>query len=424
MVDHGSVASVSRFLSAASLKLFFLCFLSVVSCYRFANPGPPVDAQTAPKQAWSRLAALESFRFRLRYHTATPFALGADFAGFWHKPDCEVWTGYWRRGDSLERVEFRAIGERQYEKTRGGWQRASRGVETRIFDQVNQVLAGKEMMFQDSTKKKYRYRFEPWLPILDPARQKKLAGEFEIDRVSGLPLRVFVTESRERITQDPESGVRAGLEWEARFDQFNRAGTVVAPFVAEQEVMIAPEKKLSRAALGQTVATLRRRLERLNLEYRLERRCGRLVLALGRRTSSAALALLLARGRIELWTATRSSRPDSGLVVGDDVSFRVALRELIAMNGQYEVKAEVEPLPEPRISFELTSGDSAVAGVVQNRDTLVALVLDGQVLDCARGIDGNRVLFTGWGNKETALALAAVASSQALEAGFKILHSR
>jgi hypothetical protein len=211
----------------------------------------------------------------------------------------------------------------------------------------------------------------------------------------------------------------ASVEWETRFDRFDRAGDVSAPFLAEQQLVIAPDKRLPRIELGRAVTALRRRLEQAGWEYRLTRRGGRFVLALDRKASPSLLELLLARGRVEIWTATRPADSDTGgMMVGDDASFRVTLGWLVAANGQYEVESEVEPLPEPRLRFALERASPAAG------DTLLALVLDGKVLDCTKRAEDGGVVFTGWGNKESATMLAAVASNPAIGARFKVLSSR
>jgi len=392
---------------ALKLRTCLFALAALAGCYRFATPGPPVDAREAPQEAWRRLAQLESFGFRLAYHTDTPLSFGADFSGVWHSPDREYWSGVWRRGDKLERVEFRASGEAQYERRGGAWQRSNRGMETDILKQVEQVVAGKQMVLRDSAAGVYRYEFKPWLPVLDPSRQREFSGLLEVNRSSGLPLRVHARDND------------ASAEWEAGFGRFNRAGDVGIPFVAEMEVVLAPEKRMSRSELGRSVVVLRQRLDFAGWEHRLYRRCGKLVLALGRTPPVRHLNLLLSCGRVELWTVVRAEASDeTAIMVGEDPSFRVLLKRPVAANGDFEIEVRSEPLPEAVLQFE-SDRILPVSG-----DTLLALVVDGLVVDCIGKAEFGRAVFAGSVDRESASVLAALGSNRVNSTGFRILESR
>lgn len=409
-MDLGLTSSrlLTRSWVAASRLLTCGLIAVLASCYRYVNLGPPPDARTAALDTWRRLEQLESFRFRLDYRGSAPLFLGAGFTGVWQRPDREWWSGFRKRGNEVDKVELRAAGEAQYEKQAGGWRKTVRGVETRILEQVKQVVEDRDMTLQDSSAASYVYAFEPRLPILDPARQSVFSGRLEILRSNGLPGRMLCRDS---------TGL---IEWSLRFDRFNRAGMVAVPFVAVQVMVIEPEMRLRGSRLGQAVKTLRARLDTLGWEYTLRRRQGKLVLALDRKPSSGAMALLLAAGRVELGTAARSA--DSGLQVGDDAAFRVTIGSLFARNGDWSVTAETGPLPGPRIVF--APPGSGQQRFVPAGDSLAALLLDGRILDCAQASSDGRLVFTGLGTKESASVLAAVASLPPSPAAFRIISSR
>lgn len=378
-----------------------------LGCYRYVSLERPPDAYIAAKETWVRLEQLESFRFRLNYRSSAPLFLGGSFTGTWQRPDREWWRGFRWRGTEVDRVELRAAGEIQYEKQPTGWKKTVRGVETRILQQVRQVLGEGNVIPHDSTAYTYVYRFESKLPILDPARQRVFSGRLEIHRRSGLPRRMLCQDS-------------AGtVQWSLLLDRYNRAGKVVLPFVGMQELSIGSQNRLSRAQLGQAVRTLRLRLEKLGWEYSLKRKRGQLVLSLDRRLSADALALLLAAGQMELRTA--ASTADGGLQVGDDVSFRVRTGSLLARNGDWSVVEESAPLPEPKIVF--VPSEAGHQKLPALGDSLVAFILDGKVLDCARISADGRFIFSFPGRPELASILAVVVSLPASPAGFRIFNS-
>ncbi len=397
------------------MRNLLLLFLLVLACITAVDKPGIVDPAQAPDQTWQRLKGLESFRFHLRYHTDTPFALGADFVGVWSAPDRESWTGHMWRGAEREKVTLIAAGDAQYERDRAGWHRSQRGLETQILEQAQQVLRGKQVSLLESEGMTYRYRFKPTLPVLDPARTKSFAGTMKIDSRSGLPVGISCS--------DP----LGSAEWELVFDRFNRAGRVTVPFVPELELVIAPERRLGRKELNVAVVVLRKRLDELDWDYRLFRRWGKLVLQLDRKVARGWLELLLSAGNIEIWSAERVvdstvTEDTRVLVVGGDASFRVTLGQKIGGNGDFDVSSKLGFLPEPKLLFAFR--DSAGFRLDPGAGRLLVLAVNGDVLDCSRAIVELGVEFSGLSGKEFARIVAALANQAAMPAGFKVVSVR
>ena len=389
--------------------------LAGVACFQAVNPGPPVGPEEAPSEAWRRLESLNSFRFHIRYGTTGPLALGADMQGIWEAPDREAWDGAWWRGPDRVRTALVGAGDVQYERGSGGWTRSPRGVETRVLEQARQVLRVKRLDYRGETGGVYRYEFQPWLPVLDPARQKTFAGVLRIDRQTGLPLGIRCTEPLGR------------AEWSLRFGRFDRAGHVRVPFVAEQELVLAVSGRVGRNGLDSMVRGIRARLEGLSRGYRLFRRWGRLVLQVERRLAGDPLGLVLAPGRVELWQAVRvdgDTTPEgqSPTVheVGGDASVKVRLVRRIAVNPGLQAEIRHELLPEPLLVFTLPD----VAGDTAASLSPVALVLDGRVLDITGAVRESSVEFGNLGARERIAILVELANHPPLPAGFNVVSER
>ncbi len=391
------------------------CLLALLTpgCFPAIERPVTVDPERAPSLAWDRLRAVRSFRFRLRYHTDRPFELGSDLSGVWQAPDRESWSGTaWRIGERWG-VELVGSGADQYEKSGSGWSRTARGVETQVFEQAHHVLLGKKLQFEEEAGNRYRYRFNPSVRILDPAKTKSFTGVLEIDRRYGLPTRIHC------------SDLARTAEWELVLDRFNRAGQVKVPFVAELEVEIALAGRVSRSGLGLAVTVLRERLESLGWEYRLNREWGRLVLRLDRRISGRQLELLLSAGRVEVWRGVwvgDSPAADSArsVVVGGDAARRVLLSGMVAGNGGFRAGSGAELLPEPRLVLEFeeplpAGGDSG---------SVLVLLVNGEAVGSCPGVDSAAADFFGLGNQAFVEILAAVANSPALGTGFRIARMR
>jgi len=398
---HGLLTRGWRGTGHFAVCILQFALLQGLACTQYVNLAPPADVRRAPEEAAGRLAGLRSFAFRLEYRTDVPFELGADLSGVWQAPGREQWEGTTYRGAEKSSVRLVADGERQYEMREGRWDRQPRGYETRVLEQFGDAFRGRVLTLADSGPV-LGFDFTPLFPLLDPTRSKKLAGSLRIERRTGLPIQLAIEES---------SGV---ARWQMSFSRFNRAGRVLTPFVPETSFVLKPLGRASGAALGRMVAVLRARLDTLGWEYRLERESGRLVLALDRRLSREAAAVLLGKGEVSLHRAERTPVGDTGgMMVGDDAAYRVRLGQALGVNRQFGIENELEFIPEARLVFVAREPTRLDSG-------LVALVVDRKVASAARA-EAGRVEFGDVGSKETGRVLAAVAKNEAMSVGFESL---
>jgi len=390
---------------ALAVLLFLGCSFPAIERPTGLEPG------SAAEHAWERLRALESFGFRLHYHTDAPFELGSDFSGTWHSPAVEAWSGRWWRAGESGGVRLVGSGEFQYEHTGGGWQKSARGFETKVFEQVEHMLTGSSPEFREERGGKYRYDFAPKARFLDPAGVKQFTGTLEVETRYGLPTRLFCADATRT------------AEWELVLGGYNRAGRVGVPFVPELALDIAPARRAGRQALGQAVRVLRDRLAQLGWDYRLNRVRGRLVLALDREIGSRPLALLLGPGRIELWRArwltAGGGTPNPGTVVevaGDAASRAVLVRRL-GGNGDLSFEVGGEVLPEPRLL--VSSGqpwpDDGEAFV---------LLVDGEALGSSSSPAVGPAEFSGLGTADFTRVLAVVGAASPAAVGFRVVGQR
>lgn len=395
-------------------KLAALLGLSVLGCLPAVKKLCYLDPVKAPGQMWERLEALRSFRFRLKYHTDSPFVLGAEFTGSWSTPDRESWKGYRQRFSERSSVELLAAGSRQYERSDTGWFVSARGLETRIMEQARQVLVGSEPVLVETLARRLRYRLEPSLPILDPALAKKFTAWLDVDRSTGLPLVLSAEDAA------------ATASWRLTLDRFNRAGQVRIPFVLASEAVIAPGERLSERERRQAYVGLAERLKRLGWEHRFGRSREGPLLQLGAKTSRQLLELALSSGDTRLWSGQGMQDSLAGdslrvVFVGGDAARRVVLEKLLARNGDFEARLELEHLPEPRLCLDLK--DTAEARLGPD-DSLVVLVVDGKALASVRAQAGAALTFSELGTADYLRVLVGLANGLPLAAGFRIVSLR
>jgi hypothetical protein len=360
----------------------------------------------APEQAgagaWGRLTGLESFRFTLAFHTDVPFPIEVRFTGRRARPDREVWTGCMRRRAETSRVELRADGPDQYERERSGWRRTIRGIETRILEQGGGAFCGRPLEFVGTERGRYRFAFQPDLPILDPTLSKKLTGTMEVDPHTGLPVRLFCRDS-------------AGTaEWELRLGRFNRAGSVSIPYEPAMTVDALPAGKLNRNGLGLATAVLNQRLARLGWNSRMRRTARGLELLLGQPKSRRQVELLFSRGRVEVWQGRWvgiGETAGAAVEVGGDASRRFALGRLLAANKEIGAEARTTtPLTAVlATSLTLTAGDGPAV-----------LLVDGSAISAAAPGPDGELSFIDVGNEDDVRVIAALASGGVIQSDFEV----
>ncbi|MFO7676320.1 MAG: hypothetical protein R6X12_08405 [bacterium] len=409
-----------------------LCLFLSAGCRQAVDVGPPVEPETAPAEIGSRLRRLAGFAFRLEYHTDRPFELGASFSGVRDSSDRERWEGVWWRGGERRSYHVFGDGSVQYERAGSAWSRVPRGNESRFFDHLESVLRAAGLTgdgrrpaleFAGEAGGVYRYEFEPRMPLLDPTGQKRMRGELELDRRTGLLRRVICRE------------VDGPARWELGLSRFNRVGPVVVPFVPAMELVLAPEGPGGRAGLDLAVRVAADRLRAAELRHRFLRRWGQLLLQLERDVPAGVLGLLLGPADVGLWAGDyavpgetlggpghREAAPSArsvGVQVGGDAARLVVLTARLGGNGDFEVGTGLEFTQQPTLIFDTRDSDGSPA---LPDSGLVVLVLDGRPVDAAPARSG-RVEFIDVGGRELVSALA-VAATLPPTAGLRILRSR
>jgi hypothetical protein len=369
----------------------------------------------APEQAgagaWERLAQLGSFGFTLGFHTDMPFPIEVEFIGAREQADREVWSGFMRRRSEVSRVELRAEGPDQYEKEQSGWHRTLRGIETRVLEQGEGAFRGRPLEFIGTERGRYRFAFKPDLPILDPTQTKRLTGVMEVDPSSGLPVRLYCSDSART------------AEWELRLGRFNRAGSVDVPYEPAMTVDARPTKRLNRAAFGRTTAILRQRLAKLGWDCRLRGTARGLALLLGQAKSRRQVDLLFSRGSVEVWqgrwigigestdAAVGPGGPCRTVEVGGDAARRVVLEHLLAANEQ--IAAEV------LTTTPLAAALATSVALPDNRGPAI-LVVDCIAMSATSSDPDGKLVFQDMGNEDDVRVIVALAGGGVLPTDFGI----
>jgi len=375
-----------------------------MSCVGAIRRSRPIAPEQAGIGAWARLARLRSFEFTLSFHTDMPFPIEVRFTGTCELPDREVWSGYMRRRTEVSRVELRAEGSDQYEKDGSNWRRTLRGIETRVLEQGEGAFRSRSLAFAGTERGRYQYTFSPDLPILDPTRTKRLAGIMEVDPRSGLPVRLYCSDSART------------AEWELRLGRFNRAGAVLVPYQPAMTVEARSARTMSRAEFGRAAAILNERLAKLGWDCRLRRTRQGLELLLGQPKSHRQVELLFSRGSVEVWQGRWAGGGEprdsvTALEVGGDAARRVVPVQLLGSNGQLAGTVSAET--------PLAAGLEVSAAMPDTGGPAV-LVVDRKALSAAKPDRSGRLVFQDIGNEDDVRVIAALAAGGVIPVGFNV----
>ncbi len=372
------------------------------------SPGGNLSiAETNGLNPAKMLAQLRAFEFSLDYQSDMPISLRGRFSGTWEGPDKESWRGYWERDGGKVRVELYARGDEQMEKEGAGWRKSPRGVETRVLEQIQQVVYNASFEFIGERSGRFLYQFRPNLPLVDPLGVKNLTGTVEIDKKSGLPLRIYCQE---------EGG---STRWEMRFYNFNRAKRIKIPFVPAVMVQLVNTGKRRVGCCGwkRAMTVLRSRLRRYGVDFRIKRGRNGIEVELSEKLAPRNLELLFSAGKVELW-AGKWKKGDSVpgekvFFVQGDVARAIVLNMLVAGNRQLTVEPVLDLPVEPRLRVRFPSIQGDAHG-------LIALVVNDVVLDVAPTVNGGECVFTNIGSDEFIRVVSVLAGEEPLPVSLKV----
>ena len=371
-----------------------------------------VGPEDAARGYWDKLNTAKSFSFDLRYHTDVPFKISASFRGTRQSTDRESWDGEWMRGAEREPVTLRAAGPVQYERDGGVWRRTQRGLETKILDQAGPVLRGVKLRPAGRERGRYVYEFNPEVPIIDPAQTRKLLGRLELDARTGLPLRVYCSDS-----------VKAA-EWELKFSGYNHPVKIDVPFLPVQMVEVVPNRRLSRTEWAEAARVVEARLTSMGTECRISRTRAGFRLELDRAFSPGHLGLMVGRGQVEVWSGSPAGDSlvrNTAIVVGigGDAARRIRLGRRLAGPDDLELQPRLDLPVDPRIAASFPALRGAAF-----RDSMVVLLVDGAAVSSGVPDSSGDLLFGDIGGEDMVRILAAVAEHGALPAAFTVAGRR
>jgi len=384
----------------------------LVNCTpKVIKPVVPKDIppQEIPGFAFSQLRNQKSFRFHLRFKTDTPALIEAEFKGNVVLPNQEERTGVWSRLGEKVTTHIKGIGDFQYERKDGKWERHPRGEESNILMQIERILLFSESELKSRKSRELVFGLKPNLVFLDPTQSKSMSGLLVINHSSRLPLKIQVFDS-----------ARTAF-WEIRFYDYNRVRKLTSPFIPKIRIQLVAESKIAAKVKTQLID----RFQQIGRRIKIKALGNKIELQLEQAITETQLNLLISQGRVEIytgdWLEPKNSVSDTGQI--KYFQFRpVRLNQLI-LNNQAVERAEANSSqgPEPILELYLKA-QSRVKLEGQNK--LLFLIFDDEIIGYAQVQQNeliDRLQFKEVGDILKVTTIAAIINSGMIKQALKLL---
>jgi hypothetical protein len=157
--------------------------------------------------------------------------------------------GSWYAGEQKVDFEYFGMGDIQYSRTpEKKWELSTRGEESNILTQITRVLEFDKFEYV-GLEDGYLYNFKANIPFIAPGRWKEIIGRLRISTKHYLPVEIW--------TGLPDSSVY----WKIELSGYNKEKAMKPPLVQWQRYVLKTGTE--------NIATLKRRMDLYDLEYRL-----------------------------------------------------------------------------------------------------------------------------------------------------------
>ncbi len=242
---------------AQCLTYFSLCCLVLTCCTKYVKYIPDPEEDIDRWIANFRLQRSFSYEYEMRVMTVRVAAAGECIIG-----KGEKLTGKWRSDGEVRDFEYIGLGDIEYSRKHGTWEKASRGEQSDVFTQIERILSFGKFQYK-GFEDGFWYGFKANVPFLAPNRRKEMIGMVKISSDNYLPEFIW-----------------AGLPdsssyWTGRMFKYNRDKKIESPGKEYVEYLVVP----TRASQHNDFHALDVRLDMLDIDYRAKKTDGAILLS-------------------------------------------------------------------------------------------------------------------------------------------------
>lgn len=199
--------------------------------------------------------------------------------------------GQWEHGDEVQKFEYIGLGDIEYARKNGVWMQEPRGEESDIFTQANRML-GFDKFVYEGFNDGFLYTFKANVPFLAPDRRKEMIGHMLISKDHYLPEFIWAGL--------PDSSIY----WTAKLSDYNTYKKIKTPVREYSHYLIS--------SVGQAAVDLYdhidKRLELLNVDYRINPSTQGVVVGLTEQHIIEDLQVLLRPGGLSVYVVVKEGK--------------------------------------------------------------------------------------------------------------------
>lgn len=335
--------------SSTIFLLFSLLFL--LNCVQYTKYIP--DPEKDIKKWIDNFDLQRSFSYQYRLQTKTVYTEA--------QGDCVIGRGehihgMWHYSDSKLKFEYIGLGDIEYSKKNGKWQRSSRGEESNILAQIKRLLKFDKFEYIGS-EKEFLYRFKANIPFLAPGRWKEMVGFIKISKRYFLPEVIWAGL--------PDSSVY----WEIKLSKYNKKKRIKSP--------VDDWNNYSLIAAGDYLKRVKRRLKLIDIDYRIKKKGEDIIVTMPKQYTVEGIKTMFSSGILNVYGLTQ--RKDDATKIAylkDNIKKPLFLTEKLL--DQHDIK-------DAKIKFDEVSRSYIQISLKKKfiLPSAIAFELDGTILGIA-----------------------------------------
>lgn len=174
----------------------------------------------------------------------------------------EKLAGQWKSNGDVRDFEYIGLGDIEYSRKDGAWEKASRGEQSDVFTQIKRILTFGKFEYKDF-EDGFWYQFKANVPFLAPDRRKEMIGMIKISPDNYLPEFIW-----------------AGLPdsssyWTGRMFKYNADKDIKSPGREYSDYLAI----LTEPSEYDDYRALRTRLDMIDIDYRIKKADGGILLS-------------------------------------------------------------------------------------------------------------------------------------------------
>lgn len=246
---------------------------------------------------------VKNFSFQKSFHYS--YELKTAWVSSSARGDCVIGLGEhikgtWHRPESSVNFEYIGLGDIEYIRKDGKWEQAMRGEESNIFEQIKRVLEFDKFEYKEFDEG-YWYRFKPNVPFLAPKRWREMQGWLKISTDNFLPEIIW-------------AGLAdSSIYYQIKIERYNSISRIRPPDREYQFFTIS-----NAADPAVVFDSIKKRLDLLDLNYRLNIKDSILILRVPLYYRTADLESALAPGSLKVYGVTESKEDACEVVYLDE----------------------------------------------------------------------------------------------------------